>query len=112
ADTLRSVSAAKPLPVNIITGSSSGTEYTEGDIDATITGPAMMWEDTGNTLRPAGAATPLPVTAPAASRTTHSIGAALQTDGMMNGLVLLTPKFFSATVTASSTDSSLIAAVG
>ena len=36
-------------------------EYMEGDVDANITGTAVMWEDTGNTLRPASAATPLPV---------------------------------------------------
>lgn len=31
----------------------AGTEYTEGAVDATITGTAMMVEDAGNTLRPA-----------------------------------------------------------
>lgn len=39
----------------------SGTEYTEGDVDATITGGAMLWEDTGDTLRAVSAAKPLPV---------------------------------------------------
>jgi len=111
ADTLRAASAAKPLPVNIITGSSAGTQYTEADIDATITGTAIMWEDSADTLRSVSTAKPLPVTAPAAVRTTHSIGAAIQTDAIMNALVALTPKFFSATVTAGSTDSSLIALV-
>lgn len=38
-----------------------GTQYTEGDTDATITGTAMMWEDTGNTLRSISSSTPLPV---------------------------------------------------
>jgi hypothetical protein len=112
ADTLRSVSAAKPLPVNIITGSSSGVQYTEADVDATITGTALMWEDTGDTLRAASVVKPLPVQAPAATRTTHSIAAAMQTDVLMSGLTALTPKFFSASITASSTDSSLVAAVG
>jgi len=37
------------------------TEYTEGDVDGTITGPAIMWEDTGNTLRAVSASKPLPV---------------------------------------------------
>ena len=41
----------------------SGTQYTEGDVDATITGTAMMWEDTSNTLRAVSAAKPLPVSA-------------------------------------------------
>lgn len=55
--------------------------------------------------------TPLPVTAPAATRTTHSIGVAQQTDAIMNGLTALTPKYFSASVAASQTDSTLIASV-
>jgi hypothetical protein len=33
----------------------------EGDVDATITGTAIMWEDAANTLRPVSAAKPLPV---------------------------------------------------
>jgi len=53
ADTLRSVSAVKPLPVNIIAGASSGTEYVEGVTDATIAGGAMMMESAGDTLVPA-----------------------------------------------------------
>lgn len=54
---------------------------------------------------------PLPVTAPAASRTTHSIAVALQTDALMSALTTLTPKYFSETVVASDTDEELIAAV-
>lgn len=54
---------------------------------------------------------PLPVTAPAAARTTHSISVATQTDAIMSGLTALTPKFFSGTVAASQTDSTLISAV-
>lgn len=54
---------------------------------------------------------PLPVTAPAAARTTHSIAAAIQTDALMNGLTALTPKFFTETVAASDTDEELVAAV-
>lgn len=54
---------------------------------------------------------PLPVTAPASSRTTHSIAVALQTDVIMTALTALTPKFFSETVAASDTDEELIAAV-
>lgn len=40
-----------------------GTQYTEGDVDTTITGNAMMWEDTSNTLVAVSAAKPLPVNA-------------------------------------------------
>jgi hypothetical protein len=50
-----------PLPVEIVGGSSSGTEYTEGDTDASIAGGALMWEDAADTLRPVSAAKPLPV---------------------------------------------------
>lgn len=110
-DTLRSISAAKPLPVNIISGSSSGVQYTEADVDTTITGTAIMWEDAADTLSTVKSTKPLPVTAPAAARSTHSIAVAVQSDALMNNLTALTPKFFSATVTASSTDSSLIALV-
>lgn len=42
----------EPLPV-----------YKEGDTDSTIIGIPVMWEDTGDTLRPVSAVSPLPVTA-------------------------------------------------
>src|SRR3990172_7781042 len=38
-----------------------GTQYTEGDIDSSITGTAVLWEDTSDTLRPVSATKPLPV---------------------------------------------------
>jgi len=44
-----------------ITSFGGGTQYTEGDTDASITGTAVMWEDTADTLRVASAAKPLPV---------------------------------------------------
>ncbi len=111
SDTLRAASAAKPFPVNVITGATSGTQYTEGDVDATITGVATMWEDAGNTLKSVSAATPMPVTAPAATRLTHSIAVADQSDALMSGLTAMTPKFYSGTTTAGSTDSTIIASV-
>lgn len=49
------------LRVSIISGSSSGTQYTEGDVDASITGTAILWEDSGNVLATVSAASPLPV---------------------------------------------------
>jgi hypothetical protein len=61
SDTLRAVSAAKPLPVNVVAGGTSGTQYTETDTDASITGTAVLWEDTSDTLRAVSAAKPLPV---------------------------------------------------
>lgn len=38
-----------------------GTQYTEGDTDASITGNAILWEDAANTLRVPSATYPLPV---------------------------------------------------
>src|SRR6185503_5030121 len=65
-----------PLPVYVdsatnrllvqatISGSiSAGTEYTEGDTDASITGQAALWEDSGDTLRAISMAKPLPIQA-------------------------------------------------
>lgn len=44
-----------------VTSFGDGTQYTEGDTDASITGTAMLWEDTSDTLRAVSAAKPLPV---------------------------------------------------
>lgn len=41
------------LQVDILSGGGGGTQYTEGDTDATITGTVMMMEDSADTLRPA-----------------------------------------------------------
>jgi hypothetical protein len=49
------------MNVNVVAGSAAATEYTEGDTDATITGPAILWEDAANTLSTISAAKPLPV---------------------------------------------------
>ena len=46
-----------------ITSFGGGTQYTEGDTDASITGTAILWEDTSDTLRAVSAAKPLPVSA-------------------------------------------------
>lgn len=40
--------------------SGGGTEYTEGDTDASITGTAILWEDGSDTLRAVSSAKPLP----------------------------------------------------
>lgn len=49
------------LWVDVISGGTGGVQYTEGDTDASITGTAIMWEDTSDTLRAVSAAKPLPV---------------------------------------------------
>lgn len=46
---------------NQVTSFGGGTQYTEADTDASITGTAVMWEDTGDTLRAVSAAKPLPI---------------------------------------------------
>jgi len=51
-------------------------------------------------------------TMPAAAVTTDSLGAADMTNVVMNGLTSLTPKFAKANVAASTTDGSIVAAVG
>src|SRR5690606_1849986 len=48
------------LQVDVVTTSGS-VQYTEGDTDATITGNAILWEDTGNALTTVNASKPLPV---------------------------------------------------
>jgi hypothetical protein len=66
--TVRDVTGAKALDVSIVDGSGNqitsfggGTQYTEGDTDASITGTALLWEDASNTLRAASSSKPLPV---------------------------------------------------
>ena len=52
------------VDVHVTSGSissSGATEYTEGDVDASITGTAIMWEDTGDTLRAVSVGNSLPV---------------------------------------------------
>lgn len=86
---------------NIATDDIGGTHYQRVKVTHGLDGSAT---DTSAT-------NPLPVTAPAAARSTHSIAASIQTDAIMNANVALTPKFFTASVASGSTDSSLIALV-
>lgn len=60
------------VQVDIVSGGGAGTQYTEADVDASITGTAIMWEDTGDTLRAVSAAKPLPIS---------DAGGALTVDG-------------------------------
>ena len=67
---------------NQITSFGGGTQYTEGDTDSTITGTAVLWEDTGDTLRAVSAAKPLPVGDAGGSLTVDNAGTfAVQVDG-------------------------------
>lgn len=49
------------IKVAVVSGSTSGTEYTDGDIDATPTGSAILYKDEANTMRVPSATDPLPV---------------------------------------------------
>lgn len=55
------VDADGHLQVDILSGGGSVTQYTENDVDASITGIAIMWEGGGNTLLPVNTDNPLPV---------------------------------------------------
>lgn len=62
------LTSSNPLAVAIvdtngdqISSFGGGTQYTEADTDASITGTAILWEDTSDTLRAVSAAKPLPV---------------------------------------------------
>lgn len=68
------------LKVDIVGGSSSGVQYTDGDTDASITGTVAMWEDAADTLRPVSAAKPLPVDV-GSSVTVDDGGGSLTVDG-------------------------------
>lgn len=66
--TIRNLAANDALNVAIVDGAGAqittfggGTQYTEADIDASITGTAVMWEDAADTLRAVSSAKPLPV---------------------------------------------------
>lgn len=60
---------SNPLTVAIVDGSGTqitsfggGTQYTEGDTDASITGTAILWESTSDTLKAVSTTFPLPTT--------------------------------------------------
>ena len=60
-DTFTLVTSTSGMPVNVVAGSATGTEYTEGATDSTITGTAILWEDASDTLRAVSVAKPFPV---------------------------------------------------
>jgi len=60
-DTLRVASAAKPLPVAVISGGGGGTQYVDGVTQASPTGNVMEWLDASNVIRAVSATKPLPV---------------------------------------------------
>ena len=62
------LTSSNPLAVAIVDGDGAqitsfggGVQYTEGATDASITGTAILWEDSSDTLATVSAASPLPV---------------------------------------------------
>ncbi len=55
-------------------GGGGGIQYTEADTDSTITGTAIMWEDTSDTLRAVSASKPLPISLSTLPAGTNNIG--------------------------------------
>jgi hypothetical protein len=81
-----------------VTGGGGGVEYTEGDVDATITGSAIMWEAAGNTLSTVSATNPLPVLA-SIDTTGLALAANQQDDALTNAELRATPVPVSGSVT-------------
>lgn len=96
---------------NVAITSGAGTPIAADDISGVWHQRVKIQHGQDGSATDVSSVSPLPVTAPAASRTTHSISVALQSDALMSQLVTLTPKYFSETVAAADTDEELIAAV-
>lgn len=96
---------------NVAITAGAGTNIASDDIGGVQYQRVKMTQGQDGSATDVSSANPLPVTAPAAARTTHSIAAALQSDVLMNNLTAMTPKFFSETVAASDTDEELVALV-
>lgn len=96
---------------NVAITAGAGTSIASDDIGGVQHQRVKVGHGTDGTFTDASATNPLPVTAPAAARTTHSIAVSHQTDAIMSSNTVLVPKFFSETVTASDTDEELVALV-
>jgi len=55
------------IGVTIRAGAAAGTEYTDGDVDLTIAGTAILFDNSTNTLRPVSVTRALPVNVVAGS---------------------------------------------
>lgn len=101
-----------PIADNVAITAGAGTSIATDDISGVQWQRVKIGHGQDGSATDVSSASPLPVTAPAATRTTHSISVGLETDALMSSLTTLTPKFFTQSVTASSTDVSVVAAVG
>lgn len=105
--TVKDLSNSNPQAVAVVDGSGDqitsfggGTQYTEADTDASITGTAMLWEDTSDTLRAVSAAKPLPVAVVSALPAgTNAIGKLAANSGVTIGAVEIAAAQTLATVT-------------
>lgn len=70
------------LGVTIRAGSAAGTEYTDGDVDASVSGQAILFDNSSNTLRPVTISRGLPVNivAGSASSTETTVRQSTYTD--------------------------------
>lgn len=64
-----------------ISGGGGGTQYTEGDTDASITGTPTLWEDAGDTLRAASETYPIPVRQAALTPANDKVSVGAATSG-------------------------------
>ncbi len=96
---------------NVAVTAGAGTSIASDDIGGVQYQRIKVTHGVDGTATDASASDPLPVTAPPASRTTHSIAVSLQSDALMSSLTAMTPKFFSETVAAADTDEELVAIV-
>lgn len=96
---------------NVAITAGAGTSIASDDIGGVQHQRIKIGYGTDGSFTDASSTNPLPVTAPAAARTTHSIAVTQQTDALMSNLTALTPKFFTETVTASDADEELVALV-
>ena len=61
-DAVTIVSSANPVPVTVLGGSATGTEYTQGAIDATPSGPVLMISTSGDVIQAVSPTNPMPTT--------------------------------------------------
>lgn len=74
------------IGVTIRAGSAAGTEYTDGDVDASISGQAILFDNSSNTLRPVTLSRGLPVNVVAGSAASTEVTIRQSTYTDLNGL--------------------------
>lgn len=72
---------------NFVDTFGGGTQYTEGDTDASITGTALLWEDSADTLATVSASNPLPIGDGGGSITIDDGGGTITVDGTVTATI-------------------------